>query len=268
MAVAAEQHELERSYLLAERQLVTAQVRRLARLMAAQLPPASASADASAGGAAAAAAGGDATAAAADARVEAKTAEAQAAEAWERLPVGCSLRSLGGPSSCWKDLRTLGKEAARVVASQRRELLAAEQRAAEALRRLGDREAQCKQLGERAKVAAGAAAMQVGEAEARAKRAARERDAACEREGKLQWRLEELVSWLGAGWAGAVVQSICVPGQVNALVGNLSESAQVCGEVTLLAGGVVTCTQAPHQASQTHYISCQATRCLDTCLLT
>jgi hypothetical protein len=207
LTAAIEEQQLERSYLVAERQLVGTHVRRLALMLR------SYGAQGLSGNGGSSTSAVDAydeladeecrdpaeVSAAAATRAHPRPAEAHAAEAWARLPASSLLRGLGGPLDGWRDVRALGREAARALSAQKRDLSEADRRASEAEARVRSFEARYERLAGRLKAVAKAAAAQAAQAEVGGREAARAREAVRQREAALQRRLDEMVG--GATWA-------------------------------------------------------------------
>jgi colicin import membrane protein len=201
LAAAAEVHELERAYLVAERRLMAAQARRLRLTLAARASEAHSPAAPAAGiGAAPAGDGGSAgpaattaAAAAAAARQEAREAEARAADAWSRLPARCALRALSGPRESCRELRVLAQEVAQVIAAQQSGRAEAEARACAAEQRATAAEARQHRLSARLKSVAKVAAARAAEAKAGGEEAAAALTDAHEQQERLEQQLEEMV---------------------------------------------------------------------------
>ncbi|GBF96645.1 hypothetical protein Rsub_09278 [Raphidocelis subcapitata] len=192
MEAAVQWGELERRYLEAERALATAQCRRLTVMLACQACSGG-PAGGDAGGEAAAAAPATAAGSAEAARREVEAAKARATDAWAALPPSSALRALGGPQDRLREVRNLGREVVRLLEAHRRDSEQLGTRASQAARAHAAAEARCARLASRLRSVAKAASVHAGEAEAGVRAAEAERDAAREREARLQRRLELLV---------------------------------------------------------------------------
>ena len=181
--------EVERRYLEAERALATAQCRRLTVMLACQTCT-----DSVGGGDASHLAAEGPTAAVTEAaRTAVEAAKACAAEAWAALPPVSSLRALCGWQDRVREARDLGRGVVRLMEAHRRGSEQLGARASEAERAHAAAEARCARLARRLRSVAKAAAAHAGEAEVGLRAAVAERDAAREREARLQQRLEALV---------------------------------------------------------------------------
>lgn len=148
LTASAQAGQLERSYLVAERQLMVAQLRHMAVLLASDAGECEALADDTADAGKPGEGNGSSPAASASFKKasyhEVKAAQQKVAAVWEHLPVHSSLRVLGAPSELSRDMDMLNYEMQQVRQRQQQQLAEAQQHLEEAGRQLDRVQDRCR----------------------------------------------------------------------------------------------------------------------------